>query len=289
MWIKLITIGLTTFLLAGCSGGGPVSLVKDTHVHGLAVDRGDSSRLYIATHDGLFVLEDDEQLSRVGKQRHDFMGFSVHPTDPSTLFSSGHPKGGGNLGFMISKDGGRMWVKANNGSPLGPADFHTMMVHPANGDHIYGWFRLRIHRSLDGGRNWEVLANQPPEVLSFAGDPKNENVVYLGTIGDLLMSTDKGESWARMTDKFASDVVFDIDVDRRTGDLYLATRDQGIVRATREFAGGFSFEDLGKLPGSDIPEHLALDPEDSQVMYTFSKGHVLYKSADGGRNWQKVF
>jgi len=276
-----------SFLLTSC-GGGSIASLKGTHVHGMAVDRGDSNRLYLATHNGLYVLEDDIDVQRIGRSRDDFMGFSPHPSDPNVLFSSGHPKGGGNIGFQKSTDRGETWEKISNGNPTGPADFHAMLVHPANPNHIYGWYKLRVHLSQDGGQTWEILSTQPPEVLSFAGDPRNDNIVYIGTIGNLLMSTDKGESWTSMTDAFGSDVVFDVEVDPSTGSLYLATRDSGIQRVIRSPEGGTVVETVEKLPGGDIPQHLTLDPENTQTMYAFGKSHTLYKSANSGVTWQKV-
>lgn len=283
----LVIIGLTSLLLAGCYSNYSASL-KASHVHGLAVDRGGSNRLYLATHNGLYALVNDMEVQWIGKSLDDFMGFSPHPTDPKTLFSSGHPKSGGNIGFQKSTDGGVSWEKISNANPTGPADFHAMLVHPANPDHVYGWFKLRVHRSLDGGKTWEVLPKQPPEVLSLAGDPRNENVVYLGTIGDLLVSTDKGESWTSMTEKIGNDVVFDVEVDPTTDSLYLAMRDQGILRVSRGIEGDTLVEPIGELPQGDFPEHLAIDPKNPQVMYAFSKAHAIYKSVDSGQNWQKV-
>lgn len=281
---------LVPFLLTACSsGGGSIASIKGTHVHGMAVDRGDSNRLYLATHNGLFALANDTEVQRVGNSRDDFMGFSPHPSDSNILFSSGHPIGGGNLGFLRSDDQGKTWKKIHNGNPQGPADFHAMMVHPANPDHIYGWFKLRIHRSLDGGRTWEVLLKQPPEVLSFAGDSRNDTILFLGSIGDLLVSTDRGETWESMTDAIKNDVVFDIDVDPSTGSLFLATRDQGVLRLSKSAEGNLVVESVGRLPKADIPQYLALDPKNPRILYTFSKTHSLYKSTDGGGNWQTLF
>lgn len=288
MALQRLTIGLLLpLLLAACTGDNPVASLKASHIHGLTVDRSDSNRVYLATHDGLFTLQNDTNLQKVGSSRDDFMGFSPHPSDPNILFSSGHPKGGGNIGFQKSTDAGQTWEKISNGNPSGPADFHAMMVHPANPNHIYGWFKLRVHRSLDGGKTWEILQNQPPEVLSFAGDPQNENIVYIGTIGDLLMSTDRGESWTSMTDEIGYDVIFDVEVDP-TGTLYLAMRDRGIVRAVVKKDDIAVLENIGKLPAGDLPQHLALDPKNPQTMYAFSKAHVLFKSSDGGKTWEKI-
>jgi photosystem II stability/assembly factor-like uncharacterized protein len=291
-----IAIGLLLpILLTACNGGGPVSLA-DTHVHGLAVNRSDSSRLYIATHHGLFTLQNDgstelstgSDLSLVGSSRDDFMGFSPHPSDPNMLFSSGHPRRGGNLGILESTNGGKTWTKIHNGNPGGPADFHAMTVHAANPNHLYGWYKLRVHRSLDGGETWEVLPNQPPEILSFAGDPRDENVVYAGSIGALLMSTDRGETFVSIAPELTKDVVFDIEMDPGSSALILATRDHGFMRVSRNPEGGFGLEELGRLPNADIPYYLAIDPKNPAVLYSFSKAHTLFQSTDGAQSWQKL-
>ena len=53
---------------------------------------------------------------------HDFMGFVVHPTAPNQIYGSGHPVGGGNLGFIASTDGGKTWRQLSPGVK-GPVDF----------------------------------------------------------------------------------------------------------------------------------------------------------------------
>src|ERR687891_1044249 len=62
-------------------------LAQVTHFHGLGVDAADSSRLYLATHDGLFIVEPEEgTVYPLSEIRHDLMGFTPHPTDPSILY-----------------------------------------------------------------------------------------------------------------------------------------------------------------------------------------------------------
>ena len=89
----------------------PVSGLKaHTHIHGLAVDRNDPAYLLIATHHGLYRAGPDGNAELVSVVQ-DFMGFNPHPDDPNTLYASGHPAGGGNLGFIASSDGGKTWTR----------------------------------------------------------------------------------------------------------------------------------------------------------------------------------
>lgn len=283
---SLIGLALFPLLLAACAPSGGTASLSNTHVHGLAVDRADSSRVYIATHHGLLVWQEGQALTQVGSSRDDFMGFTVHPTDPQMLFRSGHPSGGGNLGFEKSRDAGKSWDKVSNGSATGPADFHTMIVHPANPEHIYGWFGGRIHRSLDGGGTWAVIPEQIG-ISSIAGDPSSDTTVYVGTQNGLLMSTNRGETWTPVSTQESLGAVLDIEPDSSTNSLLLALQDKRVVRLSRSPEGGWGTNDLGTLP--DTPMHLALDPKNPQTLYAFTESHALYRSSDGGRNWQQAF
>jgi hypothetical protein len=112
-------------------------LAQVTHFHGLAVAPAETSRLYLATHDGLFIVESDGTANPLSDRRDDLTGFTPHPTKASILYASGHPAGGGNLGFIASEDGGRSWSQLAEGAG-GPVDFHQMDVSSAAPETIYG-------------------------------------------------------------------------------------------------------------------------------------------------------
>lgn len=283
MHAKYITIGLTSLLFASCSGR-PVSL-RSTHIHGLAVDRGDSARVYIATHNGLFLLQDDEDLTLVGRSRADYMGFSPHPTEPNVIFSSGHPVGGGNLGIQQSTDGGQTWTKLSDGDPNGPVDFHAMTVHETNPTIIIGWFRGRLYRSADSGSTWSVRPASVPPITTLGSDPRDERVLYAGTANGLLKSTDTGETWARALPSF-TETVIDIDADPAKGGILLATP-SGIVRVSPGIEGGMMLDRIGVLPDGAVPDQVAVDRKRPQTIYATS-AHTVYKSTDGGKTWRKV-
>lgn len=101
-------------------------LPAKTHIHGLAVDREDPSRVLIATHHGLFRAGPDGKAERMS-QVQDFMGFNPHPSDPRTHYASGHPATGGNLGFITSTDGGRTWRGRNKSSAKSYAKAERMV------------------------------------------------------------------------------------------------------------------------------------------------------------------
>lgn len=46
------------------------------HIHGLGINPSDD-KLYVATHYGLYTVEQDQAPQRVGELSQDFMGFTV--------------------------------------------------------------------------------------------------------------------------------------------------------------------------------------------------------------------
>src|SRR5690625_5012637 len=74
------------------------------HVHGLEVPAWDADAAYVSTHHGVIRIGEDGRWGWVGEERHDFMGFTAHPTEEGALYSSGHPEPGSYLpnplGFM---------------------------------------------------------------------------------------------------------------------------------------------------------------------------------------------
>src|SRR3546814_8406373 len=71
---------------------------------------------YLATHHGFFVVGPDGVARQISETEDDFMGFTPHPADPDVLYASGHPAGGGNLGFIVSRDGEQTWAKLSDGA-----------------------------------------------------------------------------------------------------------------------------------------------------------------------------
>src|SRR3546814_12827295 len=94
------------------------------------------------------------------------MGFTPHPSDPDVLYASGHPAGGGNLGFIVSRNGGQTWTKLSDGAG-GPVDLHQMDVSKADPRVIYG-VDGGLQDSTDGGRSWSRLRPAPHGLLGLA-------------------------------------------------------------------------------------------------------------------------
>ncbi len=94
---------------------------------------------------------------------------------PSVLYASGHPASGGNLGFIISIDGGKSWAKLADGVG-GPVDFHQMDVSKADPKVIYGLYG-GLQRSADGGRSWSKVGPAPDGLIDIAASGQDADTL----------------------------------------------------------------------------------------------------------------
>lgn len=258
-----------------------------SHGHGLAVDVKDSSKLYIATHYGLLVLMNEKDLFRVGKSRDDYMGFAPHPTDPSVLFSSGHPSYGGNIGFQQSEDGGFTWKKVSNGVN-GPVDFHAMAISPVNPNLIYGWYQGNLQRSIDQGKNWEI-ANRDLLPVYLVADSQDENVVYVATPRGkgVMISRDKGASWSSLSSELEGGAVSVIAVHPKDAKILLTFSEKlgGLGKSVDQ---GATWQKINTDFKGETILHIAFDKNNPGVVYALTHENKLYKSVDTGDAWSQI-
>ena len=149
----------------------------------------------------------------------------VHPSNPEVVFVAAQGplwSQGGERGLYKSADGGRSWRKVLGGNEwTGVTD---VVMDPEDPDWLYAatWQRHRnvasyigggpgsgIHRSTDGGENWEKMTSGIPGSnlgkIGLAISPFDRDVVYAAIEldrrkGGLFMSADRGVTWSKQSD-----------------------------------------------------------------------------------------
>ena len=251
-------------------------LASHTHVHGLAVDRLDPEYLLIATHHGLFRAGPEGNAERVSVLQ-DLMGFNPHPRDSSTLYASGHPAQGGNLGFIASSDGGKTWRQISPGVD-GPVDFHQMTVSPADPQTIYGAYD-GLQASYDGGKRWAVIGPVPDRLIDLAASAKNSRTLYAGTEGGLLVSRDGGVTWEALLQGAPVSMV---EV-APGGKLYAFMLGRGLLASAED---PLEFQTVSGEWGNVFLLHLTVDPGNPDQLFAATQSGLVLASADGGKTWQ---
>lgn len=256
-----------------------------SHSHGIAVDVADASKVYIATHEGLYLLKGDKDLYRIGNTRDDLMGFSPHPTEANTFFSSGHPARGGNIGFQKTVDGGVSWERVSAGLG-GTVDFHAMTVGAINPSLVYGFFGGKLQRSQDEGKSWEYAAGTVSP-YSLSTDYRDENILYAATQNGVQVSKDRGDTWASLSDELAGGAVsaFALNPQENSYALAFSERLNGLGRSTD---GGVSWEKLNEDFGGETVLYLSYSKTEQNLVYALTDQNSVYKSTDRGETWAKV-
>ena len=252
-------------------------LATRIHFHGIAVHPDAQSRIYLATHHGLFAVDERGLATRISKVTDDFMGFTPHPVRRELLYASGHPARGGNLGFIASSDSGRTWRQLSPGLN-GPVDFHQMDVSKANPDVIYGAYR-ELQISRDGGTSWSVAGPRLEGLIDLAASAVDPDRVYAATQGGLLYSTDAGANWQPAHISRAAATMVHTG---HAGDVYAFILGAGFVR-TRE--PELRWELLNDRFGDRYVLHLATDPDEPRRLYAVTNEPAVMESVDGGGQW----
>lgn len=292
----LVAVLAALVATAGIVSGQPLAGSEAIHhIHGLALDRRDPEILYVATHTGLVKLAPRASPVWLGSHRFDLMGFTAHPRDASIMYASGHPdlatyrqEGVGNLGLLISHDGGRSWRSV---ALKGEADFHALALSPRVGGELYGWSvagRTGLHRIST--KTWASERLDPrglSEVMALAASPDGSGILLAGTASGLLVSRDRGSSWSPLTGFHHRAPV--------TAVAYHVT-DPGRAYAYADRAGaglagsrdaGKTWQPTGFFAGQGTPAvALAVGPGGHVAVAT--AGADVARSRDAGRTWETV-
>ena len=260
-------------------------VLRFDHAHGIALDPKDTTNLYIATHDGLYVMKGDKDLFRIGSSRDDLMGFTSHPTESGVFFSSGHMARGGNIGFQKSMDGGMTWERISQGLG-GPVDFHAMTISAANPTIVYGFFGAKMQRSIDGGESWEY-AGGAIAPLSLSPHPMNPDILYASTQSGVQISEDGGETWRSLSSHLEGGAV-SVFMVHPTDPQYALAFSERLGGLGKSVDGGSSWQSITERFGGDTVLYLSFSKGESNIVYALTHSNSVYKSTDRGDTWVRV-
>jgi hypothetical protein len=145
----------------------------------------------------------------------------------------------GNL--QISRDAGRTWLTISNRLPGLPKTSYVSSIEPSRDaeNTVYVAFDNHrsddngnyLYRTTDGGATWTPLDSDLPldrVIRLVREDPKNANVLYLGTEFGLYVSIDRGQHWLQLGANLPRAPIGDLAVHPRDNVLVVATRGRGV-------------------------------------------------------------
>jgi mono/diheme cytochrome c family protein len=276
LWIVVTACFSLTLIPAR---GEPIELEKLGAIQGIGVHPLDPSSLYLATNNGLYLTTQDKQAELLSRNNDNLISIAVAHDKASTLYASGHPPIGGNLGLLRSKDYGRSWEKIST-DPNGPIALEKLTVSHSDPDTIYGVYQgLRV--SHDGGNTWLKVAAEPPGLFGLAVSGHDSRLLYAAARDGLYVSRNGGRSW---NDPYQFRLP--VTMVRTTADnmLYAFIVSKGLMR-TPESAT--AWQPLYNQFGSQLLLDMTVAPGNPARLFAVNQFGRLLASMNKGESWHR--
>ncbi|MFL5809353.1 MAG: WD40/YVTN/BNR-like repeat-containing protein [Flavisolibacter sp.] len=159
--------------------------------------------------------------------------------------------------IQLTKDGGSTWTLVNAAaakkgqttvlpqglwvSRLTASQYKESRVYATLNGYRNDDFNSYVYVSEDYGTTWTVLGRDLPAepVNVIKEDPKNENILYLGTDGGLYVSFDRGQSFMMWNGGLPKSIpVHDIAIQERDNEIVLGTHGRSIYVSSLEDVQG---------------------------------------------------
>lgn len=207
------------------------------------------------------------------------------PTNASKLYA------GTSDGVYQSTDGGSTWTAgANQGTPA-----LVVVISPSDHNILYATLEnTGIQKSTDGGNTWTDVTNNfgtPGVILDLAISPTDSNTVIAAPYGNCLgirKTTDGGATWNGVG---GGCDLYRISYDPTDPNTIYAggTNFSGYV--AKSIDGGNSWitgsdpNHIGNDGSSGAVRGIAIDANNSNQVYAGQEISGVYKTTDGGSNW----
>ncbi|MEO7454951.1 MAG: hypothetical protein ABIY52_01720 [Gemmatimonadaceae bacterium] len=146
--------------------------------------------------------------------------------------------------WMTHNDGGSWENLSDRFAGLPSKDVYVTRIEPSHFDTLTFWVAFDNHRwndftpylfmTQDGGKTFKSIVNNLPKggvadyVHVIREDPRNRDLLFVGTSLSVYASLDRGASWTKLASNLPSVPVHDLKIHPRDRELMAATHGRGI-------------------------------------------------------------
>ena len=219
---------------------------------------------------------------------------TVAIADGIVYMGGGQLFGGNVMGLYKSTDYGLTWQNTSTSFPIKVVN--TILIDPNDANRIYvGIEGDGVYFTADGGDNWDYDVQGSAvdaSVRKLQFEPGSTDVLYGGFLSlGVCKSTDAGNNWEFANHGIASLLLNDIEVSADNNTILASFEAQNSGGCYLSNDGGLTWDVVTALPGTRYSSvTIGLDGD----LYAWSNGpstvaqEGLYKSTDGGENWENM-
>jgi photosystem II stability/assembly factor-like uncharacterized protein len=215
------------------------------------------------------------------------IGVTVSPINPQRVWAIVENKEKG--GLYRSEDGGRKWTQVNSERKLRQrAWYYTRVYADTHDENTVYVLNVQYHRSTDGGKTFNTFNAPHGDHHDLWIAPEDPNRMIIGDDGGAQVSYDAGTTWSTYYNQPTAQfyrVTTDNSFPYR---IYVAQQDNSTIRI-RHRSDGYSIgEDDWEETAGGESAHIAVDPENDDIVYGGSYGGFLTRVNHDARTVRAV-
>lgn len=257
-------------VVAAPGTGTFLAAYRPADVHALQVSPTDERTVIFGHHRGMLVSHDGGALWVPATGANgDAMGVAL-PPGSQTEFAAGHDI------FMRSDDGGRTWASARPALP--GTDIHGFAASAVTTNAFYAYVVGNgLFKSSDDGKTWQKAGDASGATMSMTvARSGGADVIYANTMDGVQRSRDSGKTWEAVREVGAATLnAVGQTVYAAAGGVVLASNDGGMTWERRTFVRG----------GAVL---VAAAPTNPKTVYVLTDKLEVWRSTDGGVNWERA-
>jgi photosystem II stability/assembly factor-like uncharacterized protein len=181
-----------------------------------------------------------------------------------------------NGGVFRSDDGGKEWKKVNDNRSLRQRAWYYSRIYSDTEDPETVYVvNVSYHKSNDGGKSFKSKRAPHGDHHDLWIDPNNSKRMIIGDDGGAQVSFDGGKLWTTYHNQPTAQFYRVTTDNHFPYRIYAAQQDNSTVRIDSRSLGGSIGEDNWESTAGGESAHIAIDPNDNDVVYGGSYGGFL--------------
>ncbi|PNQ74707.1 glycosyl hydrolase [Hanstruepera neustonica] len=202
------------------------------------------------------------------------IGVTVSPVNNQRIWAMVENKDKG--GLYRSDDGGETWNQVNSERKLRQRAWYYTRVYADTKDvDVVYVLNVRYHKSTDGGKSFDMYNAPHGDHHDLWIAPENPNRMIIGDDGGAQVTYDGGETWSTYHNQPTSQFYRVTTDNHFPYRIYAAQQDNSTVRIPHRTDGWSITEDDWESTAGGESAHIAIDPDDNDIVYGGSYGGFL--------------